>query len=141
MNSYSLQLKSLSNQATAFQELDGCDAYHACVRAKRVASTWGRDNGSDIVEYTVSRGQWSYVGSVAAFPRPKKSPLELVTIQIDSKDKFFAVLEALQQYVDNCDDAVRLTGDQDEQRELAAKSNAAGEVRDQLDAVLASLAG
>ena len=145
MNSYSLQLKSLDcgNHATSFQTIDAHDDHFALEIAFHAAEQWGRSNHATTVQYTVSRGDWSSVNSRSVAPRipqPKPSPLESVTIQIDSKDKFFAVLEAFQQYVDNCDDAVLNTGDQDEKSELAAKSNAVAEFRDQLDAVLASLA-
>jgi hypothetical protein len=146
MNSYILQLKSLDcgSHATSFQTIDAHDDQLALEIAFQAAEVWGRSNCTTTVQYTVSRGDWSAVKSRSITPRipkPKPSPLTSVTIQIDSKDKFFAVLEALQQYIDNCDDAVLNTGDQDEQRELAEKSNVAGEVRDQLEAVLVSLAG
>jgi hypothetical protein len=145
MNSYSLQLKSLDcgNHATSFQTIDAHDDQFALEIAFQAAERWGRSHHTTTVQYTVSRGDWSAVKSRSITPRipkPKPSPLTSVTISIDSKAKFFAVLEALQQYVDNCDDAVLNTGDQDEQRELAEKSKVVGEIRDQLDAVLASLA-
>lgn len=141
MNSYSLQLKSLDNQATAFLNLEVSGHHHAAVEAARkVAARWGRCNGSSAVEYTVSFGEeWSKSETVAAHAQP--SPFWSVNVQIDSKDKFFAVLDALQQYVDNCDDAIGLAGDLDKIRDLAAKSNAAGEVVAQLEEVLVSLAG
>lgn len=58
------------------------------------------------------------------------------TLEIDSRVKFFAVLEALQQYIDNGEDADHLSDD----AELREKLDAASALRDQLDAVLASLA-
>jgi hypothetical protein len=146
MNSYDLQLKSLDcgNHATGFQTIDAWDDDDAVSIAFNAAEQWGRSNHTTTVQYTVSRGYWWSVSrslSIApTIPQPKPSPLTSVTIQINTKDKFFAVLEAFQQYVDNCDDAVLNTGDQDEQSELAAKSSTVAEFRDQLDAVLASLA-
>jgi hypothetical protein len=56
------------------------------------------------------------------------------TLKLDSKQKFYAVLDALTQYVENCKDADRLTDD------VRGKVAAAEEIRDELDAVLASLA-
>ena len=146
MNSYSLQLKSLDcgNHATGFQTIDAHGDELALEIALAAAWHWGRSNHSTTVQWTVSRGDWSLARSLSiapAIPQSKPSPLTSVTIQIDTKDKFFAVLEAFQQYVDNCDDAVLNTGDQDEKSELAAKSSTVAEFRDQLDAVLASLAG
>lgn len=58
------------------------------------------------------------------------------TLELDSRTKFFAVLEALQQYIDNGEDADYYGDD----LELQAKLKAASALRDQLDAVLASLA-
>lgn len=55
-----------------------------------------------------------------------------ITITLDTRDKFFAMLDAVQQFVDNCNDA-RLD-------ESSAKLAAAEEIRDQLDAALALLA-
>lgn len=148
MNSYSLQLKSLDcgNHATGFQTIDAHDDDLAVEIAFSAAEQWGRSNHTTTVQYTVSRGDWSAVKSRSITPRipqSKPSPLTSVTIQIDSKDKFVAVLEALQQYVDNCDDRIESQkdyGDQDVVRDLVARSNSAAEVRDQLEAVLASLA-
>jgi hypothetical protein len=151
MNSYSLQLKSIGSQATSFQVIENCGHHsEACEIAFATAKSWGRGNGSTAVKYTVSLGSdecdvWEAVVDILPrIPQFKPSPLTSVTISIDSKDKFFAVLEALQQYVDNCDDHIEAQkdyGDQDAVRDLAAKSNAAGEIRDQLEAVLTSLAG
>ena len=67
---------------------------------------------------------------VAPAPKPLRDVLSL-----DSAVKFHAVLEALQQFIDNGRDAEELY-DVDE-----AKLEAAEELRDQLDATLASLAG
>ena len=54
------------------------------------------------------------------------------TLELDSRVKFHAVLEALQQYIDNGEDA--------DDPDLQPKLDAASGLRDQLDAVLASLA-
>jgi len=66
---------------------------------------------------------------VAPAPKPLREFLDL-----DSGVKFHAVLEALQQYIDNGNDA------DDVSEELEAKLKAAEAFRDQLDAKLASLA-
>jgi hypothetical protein len=58
------------------------------------------------------------------------------TLDLDSRVKFHAALEALQQYIDNGKDADHLSDDP----ALQAKLEAASCLRDQLDAVLASLA-
>lgn len=60
-------------------------------------------------------------------------------ITLDTRDKFFAVLEALQQFIDNCEDADGLI-EESRADEFYARLEAAEEIRDQLDATLASLA-
>ena len=55
------------------------------------------------------------------------------TLKLDSKQKFFAGLDALTQYVENCKDEDHLTDD------VRGKVAAAEEICDQLEAVLASL--
>lgn len=62
-----------------------------------------------------------------------------VNLQISNHVQFHAVLDALQQYIDNCNDAEYLIDDE-RLDEFKAKTEAAEEFRDQLDAVLASLA-
>lgn len=142
MNSYSLQLKSLDNQATAFQTIVAGNVTEALEIAFHAAGNWARGNRTTSVQYTVSLGDWSQTNVRHVPPViPQPSEVDPVTIKIDSNDKFFAVLDALQQYVHNCDDAIELTSDQDKIRDLAAKSNAAGEVVAQLEEVLVSLAG
>jgi hypothetical protein len=78
----------------------------------------------------------------AAFPEPpvvaQPKPLA-ATLHLTSPVRFWAVLEALQQFIDNGNDAEYLLNG-DEADELKAKVRAAEEFRDQLDAVLASLA-
>ena len=69
---------------------------------------------------------------VAPAPKPLRDVLSL-----DSAVKFHAVLEALQQYIDNGRDAEDLYDSEG----LQAKLEAAEALRDQLDATLASLAG
>lgn len=62
-----------------------------------------------------------------------------ITITLDTSAKFWAVLEALQQYIDNCEDAEFLI-DNGELDEFYRKIASAEEIRDQLDARLSSLA-
>jgi hypothetical protein len=62
-----------------------------------------------------------------------------MNITLDTRDKFWAMLDALQQYIDNCNDADFLIDDC-QRDEFDRKVVAAEEMRDQLDAVLASLA-
>jgi hypothetical protein len=67
-------------------------------------------------------------------PKPLAADLHL-----NSHAKFWAVLEALQQYIDNGNDAEHLIDDA-QIDEFKAKLEAAEAFRDQLDGVLASLA-
>jgi len=60
-------------------------------------------------------------------------------ITLDTRDKFWAVLDALQQFIDNSNDAEYLI-DNAQLDEFYRKIAAAEELRDQLDATLASLA-
>lgn len=62
-----------------------------------------------------------------------------MTITLDNRDKFWAMLDALQQYIDNCNDADFLI-EESVRDEFDRKLAAAEEMRDQLDAALASLA-
>lgn len=62
-----------------------------------------------------------------------------MTITLDTRDKFFAMLDAVQQFIDNCSDAEYLIDDAHID-EFNGKLAAAEEIRDQLDAALASLA-
>ncbi len=78
----------------------------------------------------------------AAFPEPPvvKAPKPLVAdLCLNTPVKFHAVLEALQQYIDNGNDAEHLIDDA-QIDEFKAKLEAAEAFRDQLDGVLASLA-
>lgn len=61
-----------------------------------------------------------------------KPPVLRAYLTLDTNVKFHAVLEALQQYIDNGEDA--------DDPDLQPKLDAASALRDQLDAVLASLA-
>jgi hypothetical protein len=71
---------------------------------------------------------------VAKPPKPLAADLRL-----NSRAQFWAVLEALQQYIDNGNDAEHLIDDA-QIDEFKSKLRAAEQFRDQLDAVLASLA-
>jgi len=62
-----------------------------------------------------------------------------MNITLDTRDKFWAMLDALQQYIDNCNDAEYLI-DNGELDEFYRKVAAAEEMRDQLDATLSALA-
>ncbi len=73
--------------------------------------------------------------AVEAARKAAAKPL-VADLHLNSHAKFWAVLEALQQYIDNGNDADHLADDE----ELQAKLRAAEQFRDQLDAVLASLA-
>ena len=59
-----------------------------------------------------------------------------MTITLDTRAKFLAMLDALQQYIDNCNDAEFLI-DNGELDELYRKIAAAEEMRDELEAALA----
>lgn len=62
-----------------------------------------------------------------------------MTITLDTRDKFFAMIDAVQQFIDNCNDAEHLIDDA-QIDEFHSKLTAAEQIRDQLDAALASLA-
>ncbi len=74
------------------------------------------------------------VANAVLTPKPLAADLHL-----NSHAKFWAVLEALQQYIDNGNDAEHLIDDA-QIDEFKAKLEAAEAFRDQLDGVLASLA-
>jgi prephenate dehydrogenase len=59
-----------------------------------------------------------------------------MTITLDTRAKFLAMLDALQQYIDNCNDAEFLI-DNGELDEFYRKIAAAEEMRDELEAALA----
>lgn len=64
-----------------------------------------------------------------------KPPVLRATLHLEGSTQFWAVLEALQQFIDNGNDA------DDISEELEAKLEAAEAFRDQLEVTLASLAG
>lgn len=63
----------------------------------------------------------------------------VANISLHDKTRFFAVLEALQQYVDNGEDAVESVDGQ-KLDNLRSKIEAAASIRDRLEAILASTA-
>lgn len=141
MSTYYIKLKSCSNAACEIQTLESLELPRS-LDAGNIARVWGAGNGSKTVEVSVE----NYAGDIVVSPHavtvyrkepvvaPAPKPLRDV-LSLDSAVKFHAVLEALQQFIDNGRDAEELY-DVDE-----AKLEAAEELRDQLDATLASLAG
>lgn len=141
MSTYYIKLKSCSNAACEIKTLESLEL-PSSFDVRVVAEAWGAGNGSKAVEVSVE----NYAGDIVVSPHavtvyrpvvaPAQKPLRDV-LSLDSAVKFHAVLEALQQYIDNGRDAEELHGSE----ELQAKLEAAEDLRDQLDATLASLAG
>ena len=152
---YYINLKSCSNAACETKELSSeilaSKSREIVAKVQGVAKAWGLANGSTAVE--VSAESFAGVTVVSQHvvaidlrelrrlarcsqPAPKPKPVLKDVLVLDSRVKFWAVLEALQQYVDNGRDADESLEDE----EFVAKLDAAEAFRDQLDAVLASLA-
>lgn len=142
MSSYSLQVKSLDNLATAFVTIDATGPQEARKIAERHIDQWARRNGTHRVEFSLLFGIGIIDGGVRCvaplIPQPKKT---LVTIEVDSNDKLHGLLEALQQYIDNSDEGIESRKQHEDVSDLAAKVNACSDVKDQLEAYLVSLAG
>ena len=145
MKTYYLKLKSCSNLACETQTIDTRDHETQpafLLRVQRHAKAWGLGNGSTSVEVSVqSYGGDCIVSTHAvAIDRPAPKPKCLTaTLHLETREQFWAVLEALQQYIDNSHDADYIIEDS-QVEEFNAKLEAAEAFRDQLDAVLASLA-
>ena len=137
---YYILLKSNTNKATATKILSEPGSYEV---ANSIARGWGRGNASLSVSYEVTTSAGDVVGgSTVDVPAPavKRVVWEPdVSLKIDTAIKFHAILEALQQYVDNSEDADYLIEEEGYAEHLAKAAAVAG-FRDQLDAVLASLA-
>lgn len=141
MSSYSLQIKSLSNSATQFVTVEAKNDQAAHEIARSHARAWGLHSGSQSVEYVLSLGDRQVHVGVTLAPRIPQSKNVLVTIQVDSSSKLHGLLEAIQQYIDNCDEAIEDGKQHSDVSDLAAKVNACSDVKDQLEAVLVGLAG
>ena len=138
-----LKLKSCSNLACETFTISQRESEHPTdflSRVRVIARQWGLANGSTAVEVSVENFSCGCVVSqhVISIDRPAPKTLS-DSLVLDSRVKFWAVLEALQQYVDNSHDADYIIEDS-QVEEFNAKLEAAEEFRDQLDAVLASLA-
>ena len=141
---YYINLKSCSNAACETKELSSeilaSKSREIVAKVQGVAKAWGLANGSTAVEVSAE----SFAGVTVVShrvveidqPAPKPKPVLKDVLVLDSRVKFWTVLEALQQYVDNGRDADESLEDE----EFVAKLDAAEAFRDQLDAVLASLA-
>jgi hypothetical protein len=135
---YYIKLKSCSNAACETQVLE-CPsplfAHEVVNKVQGIAKAWGRGNGSKYVEVSAETYAGGCVVSqhVVEVPQPQ-APVLRATLNLEGSTQFWAVLEALQQYIDNGNDA------DDVSEELEAKLEAAEAFRDQLDAALASLA-
>lgn len=138
---YYIKLKSCSNAACETQVFESSptefSAYEFVCKAQDIAKAWGRGNGSNFVEVSAETYAGGCVVSqhVVEVPQPQApapKPLRDVLV-LNSSVKFHAVLEALQQYIDNGNDVDDATAEFDD------KLAAAETLRDQLDAVLASL--
>lgn len=140
---YYIKLQSCTNAACETQVFESPSPLLSEALVEKVqgfAKSWGAGNGSRFVEVSAETyaGGCAVSQHVVEVPQPKQ-PVLRSTLNLDSSVKFHAVLEALQQYIDNCHDAEYLIDDA-RLDEFQAKVEAAEGLRDQLDAVLASLA-
>lgn len=136
MNTNYINLKSKSNYAAETLILSENGNGILIGDAPAFAAQWGKKNASHSVTYTVTNEAGDVLASETIFIAIK--PLA-DTLRLESRHQFFGVLEALQQYVDNCEDAEYLIEDS-KHEEFRAKLDAVAALRDQLDDVLASLA-
>ena len=136
MNNIYINLKSKSNYAAETLILSENGSGISIGDAPAFAAQWGKKNASHTVTYTVT----NEAGDVLASETLSIAIKPLAdTLRLDSRHQFFGVLEALQQYVDNCEDAEYLI-EESKHEEFRGKLDAVAALRDQLDAVLASLA-
>lgn len=136
MNNIYINLKSKSNCAAETLILSENGSGILIGDAPAFAAQWGKKNASHTVTYTVT----NEAGDVLASDTLSIAIKPLAgTLRLESRHQFFGVLEALQQYVDNCEDAEHLIDDS-KYEEFRAKLDAVAALRDQLDDVLASLA-
>ena len=135
MNTIYINLKSKSNYAAETLILSENGSGILIGDAPAFAAQWGKKNASHGVSYTVTNEAGDVLASetVSIAIKPLAD-----TLRLDSRHQFFGVLEALQQYVDNCEDAEYLIEDS-KHEEFRAKLDAVAALRDQLDDVLASL--
>ena len=134
-----IALKSHDNQATETLILNENGSGVPLGNASAYAVQWGHKTGSKDVSYQVTDSAGAVVVSkrVAIALKPP-APLT-ATLTLDTGPSFFGVLEALQQYIDNCHDAECLV-DEDAIDDFRNKLAAVEAFRDQLDSTLASLA-
>jgi hypothetical protein len=136
VNTIYINLKSKSNYAAETLILSENGKGVSIGDAPAFAAQWGKKNASPSVSYTVTNEAGDILASETISIEIK--PLA-DTLRLDSRHQFFGVLEALQQYVDNCEDAEYLI-EESKHEEFRAKLDAVAALRDQLDDVLASLA-
>lgn len=132
---YYIHLKSNTNNACQNLILSEGGKGVSLESAAVFAANWGKRNATTSVSYEVSNSAGEVVEKETVMISIK--PLA-DTLKLDSRDKFFGVLEALQQYIDNGEDADHLI-EESKYDEFRAKLDAVAALRDQLDAVLASL--
>ncbi len=132
---YYIHLKSNTNNACQNLILSENGKGVSLEAVAAFAASWGKRNGTTSVSYEVSNSAGEVVEKETVIISIK--PLA-DTLNLDSRDKFFGVLEALQQYIDNGEDADHLI-EESKYDEFRAKLDAVAALRDQLDAVLASL--
>ena len=140
---YYISLKSASNAACETQVFESPNPLllqEILDISARIAESWGFSNGSRFVGVTVETYAGTQIGPQQVVEIPlRKAPSLTATLNLTTSVQFHAVLEALQQYIDNSHDAEFLIDD-NRLDEFNAKLEAAEAFRDQLDAVLASLA-
>lgn len=135
MNTIYINLKSKSNYAAETLILQENGSGILIGDAPAFAAQWGKKNSSHGVTYTLTNEAGDVLASetISIAIKPLAD-----TLRLESRHQFFGVLEALQQYVDNCEDAEYLIEDS-KHEEFRAKLDAVAALRDQLDDVLASL--
>lgn len=107
------------------------------------AKAWGIRNKADFVDFDI---EWKpgYVERASIRIERPAAPQPTLTIDLDDRHKFWAVLDALQAYIDNNND-FRTNTDlahmtDEEVRDFEAKQSAAVGIVDKLEDVLTAMA-
>ena len=136
MNNIYIAIKSRTNHAAETLILSENGKGVSVADAPAFVAQWGRRNASTRVEYTVT----NEAGEILASETISISIKPLTDcLRLESRHQFFGVLDALQQYVDNCEDAEYRIEDS-KHKEFRARLDAVAALRDQLDDTLSSLA-
>lgn len=140
---YFLRFRADNSMARECQLIETDDVRRVRDMAWSAAKTWGIRNKADSVEFDI---EWKpdYVERASIRIERPAEPQPTLAIDLDDRHKFWAVLDALQAYVDNNNDFRQTTGlahmTEGEVRDFEAKQSAAVGIVDKLDGVLAALA-